>query len=44
MDIQNEYVKKAKALLIKINDGQDVMGLFKDYDDCQVNYRLLFKF
>jgi len=35
VDIQNEYVKNAKALLTKINDGQDFMGLFKDYDDCQ---------
>ncbi|VVC43188.1 Hypothetical protein CINCED_3A017688 [Cinara cedri] len=35
IDIQNEYVKKAQAQLIKINNGQDFMGLFKDYDDSQ---------
>lgn len=26
---------------MKINNGEDFMGLFKDYDDCQVNKQLL---
>ncbi|KAL4091999.1 hypothetical protein QTP88_026590 [Uroleucon formosanum] len=34
-DIQSDYVKKAQAQLIKINHGEDYMGLFKNYDDCQ---------
>jgi len=34
--IQSDYVKKAQSQLIKINHGEDYMGLFKNYDDCQV--------
>ncbi|XP_025405268.1 uncharacterized protein LOC112679609 isoform X3 [Sipha flava] len=37
-NIQTEYVNKAQAQLTKINNGQDFMGLFKDYDDCQDMY------
>lgn len=40
--MQTEYVKKAQAQLSKINNGQDFMGLFKDYDDCQVNFQLIY--
>jgi len=35
-DVQSVYVKRAQAQLIKINHGEDYMGLFKNYDDCQV--------
>uniref|UniRef100_A0A2S2NBR7 Fanconi anemia group A protein n=1 Tax=Schizaphis graminum TaxID=13262 RepID=A0A2S2NBR7_SCHGA len=34
-DVQSDYVKKAQAQLIKINHGEDYMGLFKNYDDCE---------
>ncbi|XP_050436466.1 Fanconi anemia group A protein homolog [Adelges cooleyi] len=33
--IQNTYVKVAREQLVKINKGQDTMGLFKDYDDTE---------
>lgn len=39
--MQTEYVKKAQVQLTKINNGQDFMGLFKDYDDCQVNFQII---